>query len=392
MARRDRSLAAVTSLLSHLECARCGTRHDAHEIQHRCACGGTLLARYDLGALEPGCWDHRPLGLWRYRELLPIAGEPLSLGEGITPLVPLERLSERWETEVWLKDDGPLPGGTFKARGASVGLGRAVELGVRAVVMPSAGNAGGAWSLYAARAGVELTAVLAASAPRSNHAEVTVAGGRLDLVDGTLADAGERARELARSRGAYLAATFAEPYRLEGKKTAWLELFEQLGGRWPRTVVLPVGGGVAAVALAKAVAELSALNGGAETPRIVGVQPDDCAPLVRAFEAGAADADMWPGIPRTIASGLRVPAPAEGALVLETVRASSGTMIAVSEEEIVTALRDLATAEGVFACPEGAAAGAGGARLAARGALEGPVVLYNTGAGAKYLDALADVL
>ena len=382
----------MPSLLTHLECARCGARHDADRPQHRCACGGTLLARYDLGAFQPGCWDPRAPGLWRYRELLPVAGEPLSLGEGITPLVRLERLSERAGTEMWLKDDGPLPGGTFKARGACVGLARAVELGARAVVMPSAGNAGGAWSLYAARAGVELTAVLAASAPRTNHVEVTLAGGRLDVVDGTLADAGERARELARLSGGYLAATFAEPYRLEGKKTAWFELFEQLGGRWPRTVVLPVGGGVAAVALAKAVAELNALRGGAGTPRIVGVQPEDCAPLVRAFETGAPEAEVWPGTPRTIASGLRVPAPSEGALVLETVRASGGTMVAVSEEEIVRALGELAAAEGVFACPEGAAASAGAFRLAARGALEGPVVLYNTGAGAKYLDALAEVL
>lgn len=382
----------MPSLLTHLECARCGARHDADRPQHRCACGGTLLARYDLGAFQPGSWDPRPPGLWRYRELLPVAGEPLSLGEGITPLVRLERLSERAGTEMWLKDDGPLPGGTFKARGACVGLARAVELGAQAVVMPSAGNAGGAWSLYAARAGVELTAVLAASAPRTNHVEVTLAGGRLDVVDGTLADAGERARELARVSGSYLAATFAEPYRLEGKKTAWFELFEQLGGRWPRTVVLPVGGGVAAVALAKAVAELNALHGGARTPRIVGVQPEDCAPLVRAFEAGATEAEVWPGRPRTIASGLRVPAPSEGALVLETVRASGGTMVAVSEEEILGALGELAAAEGVFACPEGAAASAGAFRLAARGALEGPVVLYNTGAGAKYLDALAEVL
>lgn len=348
----------------------------------------------------------RPPGLWRFRELLPVAGEPISLGEPETPLIFASRLSERFGVEVFIKDDSPLPGGTFKARGAAVGMSRAVELGAKSIVMPSAGNAGGAWALYAARAGIDITVTMARSAPAANQKEVTLAGGNLELVDGTIADAGARAKEIATETGAFLASTFNEPYRVEGKKTAWLETFLQLGGgiemRFPRTIVLPVGGGVAAVAAAKAVEEVRLLGwlssdlgqmsdkmtDNFRGPRIVGVQPEGCAPIVKAFESGAIEVDPVPGEPTTIAAGLRVPAPSEGDLVLDRVRASGGTMLAVSEADIVSAVGDLASTEGLFACPEGAATVPAAARLAAAGDLEGPVVLYNTGSGVKYMDAL----
>ena len=330
--------------------------------------------------------------MWRFRELLPLAGEPVSLGEPETPLLFAQRLSARFGTEVFIKDDSPLPGGTFKARGAAVGLTRAVELGARRIVMPSAGNAGGAWALYAARAGIPITITMARSAPIANQKEVVLAGGELELVEGTIADAGARAKEIAAQTGAFLASTFSEPYRVEGKKTAWLETFLQLGGGTslvlPATIVLPVGGGVAAVAAAKAAEEVRALgwvSGPAGAPRLVGVQPDDCAPIVRAFERGDSEVAPWPGRPSTVAAGLRVPAPSEGDLVLDRVRASGGTMVAVSEDEIVAAVGDLASTEGLFACPEGAATVPAAARLAAAGDLEGPVVLYNTGSGVKYL-------
>ncbi|MGH2752014.1 MAG: pyridoxal-phosphate dependent enzyme [Actinomycetota bacterium] len=292
-----------------------------------------------------------------------------------------------------MKDDSPSPGSTFKARGASVGLSRALELGVKRVVMPSAGNAGGAWSLYAARAGVEITVTMSSGAPGFNRAEVSLAGGELVLVDGTIADAGARAREIAADTGAWLATTFNEPYRVDGKKTAWLEVFDRLGDEssmaMPGTVVLPVGGGVAAVALAKAAREVVKL-GWAEgpAPALVGVQSADCAPIVRAFEAGTDEVAPWESQPTTSAAGLRVPAPSEGRLVLEEVRASGGSMLAASEEEIRTSIGDLASTEGIFACPEGAATLVAAARLARTGALREPVVLYNTGAGAKYLELL----
>jgi threonine synthase len=386
----------------HLECARCGLTYPADELQNRCTCGGTLLV--DHGDLSVQLADvlARPAGLWRFRELLPV-GDPVSLGEPETPLLFASRLSERWGVEVFIKDDSPLPGGTFKARGAAVGLSRAIELGAKHIVMPSAGNAGGAWALYAARAGIDITVTMARTAPIANQKEVVLAGGKLELVEGTIADAGARAKEIAAATGAFLASTFNEPYRVEGKKTAWLETFLQLGGgtamRLPRTIVLPVGGGVAAVAAAKAASEVEMLGwtslGKSQSvtdnfrgPRIVGVQPEDCAPIVGAFEAGADTVETWPETPSTIAAGLRVPAPSEGDLVLDRVRASGGRMLAVSEADIRSAVTDLASTEGLFACPEGAATVPAAAVLAAEGDLEGPVVLYNTGAGVKYLDVL----
>lgn len=382
--------------LSHLECSRCGVRHDADAIQQRCSsCGGALLPRYDLSApLDLAQLRSRPATVWRFRELLPLRGDPISLGEPETPLLFASRLSERWRVDVFVKDESFLPGGTFKARGATVGISRALELGVKKVVMPSAGNAGGAWSLYAARAGIDLTVTMARTAPRMNQLEVEMAGAELVLVDGTIADAGRRASEIAAETGAFVAATYSEPYRVEGKKTAWLETFDALGDdasmRLPGTIVAPVGGGVAAVAAYKGAEEVRALGWTSdEMPMLIGVQPQDCAPIVAAYEKGATEVDPWPTEPSTIAAGLRVPAPSEGALVLQHILASQGTMVAVTEDEIRAAIADLATSEGVFACPEGAATVAAAERLAATGELTGPVVLYNTGAGAKYAAELA---
>lgn len=387
----------MPSRLTHLECSRCSKTYSADELQQRCACGGALLARYDLDGLSLGEVRARPRSPWRYSELLPLRDEPVSLGEAATPLVPCPILSERWGVEVWLKDDSALPGATFKARGASVGLSRAVELGVERIVMPSAGNAGGAWSLYASRAGIDITIAMARSAPKANQVEVTLAGGDLVLVDGSIADAGHLAKEIALETGAFLATTFSEPYRLEGKKTAWLEVFDDMGDEGtmtlPRSVVLPVGGGVAALALAKAAEEVGALGWSrGEPPAIIGVQAANCAPIVRAFEQGNDDVAPWESDPHTIAAGMRVPAPSEGALVLDCIRRSGGAMVAVSESAIVDGVKDLASTEGVLACPEGGSAFAGANELAARGELEGPVVLYNTGSGAKYADALAAAL
>lgn len=331
--------------------------------------------------------------MWRYEELLPLRSEPVSLGEPQTPLLFLQRLSERWGVEAWLKDDGLLPSGTFKARGAATAVSRARELGASAIVMPTAGNAGAAWALYAARAGMELTVVMSRTAPASQKAEVTAAAAELEEVDGSIADAGKRAKEIADRSGAFFAATFFEPYRLEGKKTAWLELFDQCGDgsamRLPRTLVIPVGGGVAAVAAAKAAEEVAALGWAAgDQPLLVGVQAEDCAPIVKAFDEGRDDVPAWGRSTSTIAAGLRVPAPAEGALILDRVRASGGTMLAVAERDLRLAVRQLAATEGIFACPEGAATVAAADRLARAGELEGPVVLYNTGSGIKYVDVL----
>ena len=356
-----------------------------------------MLARYDLAPIDLGTVRERPPGTWRYRELLPVRGEPISLGEPQTSLLFAHGLSERWGTDVYIKDDGTLPGGTFKARGACVGLSRAVELGVKSIVMPTAGNAGGTWSLYASRAGIEITVVMAATAPAANQTEVRLAGGTLELVDGSIADAGARAKEIAADTGAFLATTFSEPYRIEGKKAAWLELFDQLGDGdsmgFPAMIVLPVGGGVAAWAAAKAAEEVTALGWAAgPAPKLVGTQPSNCAPIVKAFDEGADEVVPWDGDPMTIAAGLRVPAPAEGTLVLEQIRTSGGSMVAIEEADIVGAVMDLASTEGVFACPEGATTVAAAEMLAGRGELEGPVVLYNTGSGTKYIGTLTEAL
>ena len=332
--------------------------------------------------------------MWRYRELLPLRGEPVTLGEPETPLLALPRLSERWGAETYVKHEAGLPGATFKARGAAMGLSCALERGATQVVVPSAGNAGGAWAAYAARAGVPLTVTLARSAPLANRFEVKVAGRDVVLVDGTVADAGRRATGIARERGAFLTVPFTDPYRLEGKKTAWLEVFDRLAGgdgmRFPRTIVLPVGGGIGTMAAAKAVEEVQALRWCADQPpALVGAQAADCAPVVKAFEAGADEVQAWPDEPTTVAAGIRVPQPPEGGMLLERVRSSGGTMVAVSEREIVAAVHELAATEGVFTCPEGATAVAAADRLAAAGHLEGPVVIYSTGAGTKYAEALA---
>jgi threonine synthase len=335
----------------------------------------------------------RDAGTWRYRELLPVQGNPVSLGEPETALLPAPNLSERWGVEVWVKDEGTLPGSTFKARGACVGLSRAVELGAKKIVMPTAGNAGGTWSLYAARAGIDITVCMSETAPRANKAEVETAGGELVLIDGSIADAGVRATEIAVETGAFLASTFSEPYRMEGKKAAWLEVFDRLGDEermvFPRTIVMPVGGGVAAWAAAKGAAEVASLGWATnDPPTLVGVQPSNCAPITRAYEEGEEEVRPWTEDPMTIAAGLRVPAPAEGTLVLKQIRDSGGSMHAIDEDDIRAAIRDLASSEGIFVCPEGATTVAAAARLARDGALEGPVVLYNTGAGAKYADVL----
>ncbi len=382
--------------MQSLICARCSSEYPADELHNRCECGGTLLVGYDLtGSVDLAGVRQRPGGMWRYRELLPIVGEPVSLGESETPLLFLPRISERLGVETYLKDEAPLPSGTFKARGAAVALTRLLELGVESVVMPSAGNAGGAWSLYAARAGVPISVTMARTAPAMNQTETRLAGAELILVDGSIADAGAKAKEIAAATGAYLASTFNEPYRVEGKKTAWLEVFDASGRAagsdkmsLPGSIITSVGGGVAAVAAAKAATEVTALGwADGPVPQIIGVQAADCAPVVSAFEAGDDETKPWPEIPGTIAAGLRVPAPSEGYLVLRSVRSSDGTMVAVTEDEIRSAIATLASLEGLLVCPEGATALVAAERLAA--SLRPPVVLYNTGAGIKYLEMLA---
>jgi threonine synthase len=382
------------SALSHLDCPRCGTRHDADRVQGTCSCGSPLLARYDLrqvaGQAGPRDIAGRPADLWRYHELLPVreAARVVSLGEGMTPLLPVPRIGGAFGVpDLLMKDEGLLPTGTFKARGAAVGVSRAAELGVAAIAMPTNGNAGAAWSAYAARAGMRSLVVMPVAAPRITRAECAAAGAELYLVDGLIGDAARLVAEaVARRPGYQNVATLTEPYRIEGKKTMGLEIAEQLGWRMPGVIVYPTGGGVGIIGIRKALAELLELGWvSGDLPRLVAVQAAGCAPIVRAFEAGAAESEPWPD-PETVAFGLTVPKALGDFLVLRALYATGGTAVAVTDEALLAAQREVARLEGALICPEGAACFAAVRQLRASGWLSGSdeVVVLNTGTGLIY--------
>lgn len=380
--------------LTGLECPRCSATHDADVRQNLCGCGSPLLARYDLAAVaravDPDRIAARPPDLWRYRELLPVTdpAQVSTLGEGFTPLLPYPRYGAAIGVpRLLIKDDGLLPTGSFKARGAAVGISRAAELGVRRVALPTNGNAGAAWASYAARAGLRVTIAMPASAPAITRQECLAAGAELYQVDGLIGDAGKLIARLIAGTTIFDAGTLREPYRLEGKKTMGYELAEQLGWRLPDVVVYPTGGGVGLIGIHKAFAELRALGWvGPETPRLVAVQSRSCAPIVRAFAAGASRAEPWPDPGETVAFGITVPAPLGDELVLAALYDSGGTAVAVDDAEVLAELRELGAREGLLLCPEGAACLAATRQLRARGWLGGDerVVVLNTGSGLKY--------
>jgi threonine synthase len=387
------------SFLTGLECPRCGRTRDPDQVAGLCMCGSPLLARYDLAgvrsAVTPAALAARPQTLWRYHELLPVR-DPANIvgfGEGMTPLLPMPRLAARAGVrELWMKDDGQLPTGTFKARGAAVGVSRAAELGVRSVAMPTNGNAGAAWAAYCARAGMRSLIVMPVDAPEVNRAECAVLGAELHLVDGLISDAGRLVAKAVASDGSLFdASTLKEPYRIEGKKTIGLEIAEQLGWSLPDVILCPAGGGVGLIAIYKALLELRELGwvDGA-FPRLVAVQAAGCAPIVAAFEEGARQAREWPDA-KTVAFGVTVPKPLGDFLVLGALYATGGTAIAVSDQDILAAEREAAQLEGTFACPEGAACFAAALHLAQAGWLspDDSVVALNTGTGLKYPGTVA---
>ena len=386
------------SRLSHLECPRCGETYDADVPQNLCRCGSPLLARYDLDALRRTVsfadMMARAPTLWRYRELLPVRADEhvISLGEGMTPIVPLPRLGERLGVErLSMKDEGLIPTGSFKARGAAVGISRARELGIGRVAMPTNGNAGAAWATYAARAGIEQLVVMPVDAPEVTRRECTVTGARLYLVDGLIADAGAIVAGAVAEGDWFDVSTLKEPYRLEGKKTMGLELFEQFGGRLPDVILYPTGGGVGLIGIHKALGELRELGWlEGELPRLVAVQASGCAPIVRAFDAGARTAEPWEDA-HTVAYGINVARPLGDALILDAIYATGGCALAVDDAELLRATTETARIEGAFLCPEGAATVAALARLRESGWLGGgeEVVLLNTGTGLKYPETVA---
>ncbi len=386
------------SYLTHLECSRCGKAHEADALQTVSACcGKPLLARYDLARARRE-WERaslaaRPATMWRYHELLPArqAAEVVSLGEGMTPLLACERLGRALGfagARALVKDEGQNPTGSFKARGMSAAVSRARALGVKALATPSAGNAAAALAAYASRAGLPATVFMPVDAPESAKVQVAASGADLYLVQGLINDAGAMVAALKDDRDWFDVATLKEPYRAEGKKTMGFELAEQLGWRLPDAIVYPAGGGTGIVGMWKAFEELEALGWiDAQRPRMMIVQAEGCAPLVRAFHAGAESAELWQGA-ETLAGGLRVPAAIGDFLILRAVRGSGGTALTVSDAEMLAAARLLAASEGIFAGLEGAATVAAYQKLLADGTLkpEDEVVLFNTGSGLLSLD------
>lgn len=378
------------SALSHLECGRCGRWHDADKPQNLCECGTPLLARYDLDAVTVSTQDiaARPADLWRYRELLPVrdAGNVVTLGEGMTPILPLRSYGARIGVpRLLVKDEGLLPTGSFKARGAAVGVSRAHELGIERITMPTNGNAGAAWATYAARAGMSSLVVLPKEAPPITRMEAALAGARLYIVDGLIGDAGRLAAQ-AVADGWFNTSTLKEPYRIEGKKTMGMEIVEQLGWRMPDVIVYPTGGGVGLIGIRKALDELVTLGWlTGRLPRLVAVQSSGCAPIVRAFEQGAEIATPWENA-ETVAFGINVASALGDFLILSAIRDTDGTAIAVDDAAILAEQATCAASEGVLMCPEGAATLAAVAQLRESGWLTGSeeVVVLNTGTNLKY--------
>jgi threonine synthase len=386
------------SYLEALECPRCGRVHDAGVPQNLCSCGAPLLARYDLdaaaGQVSRAAFAERPPDLSRFHELLPV-GAPehaVSLGERVTPLLPLPRTGAAIGVPgLVMKDESALPTGSFKARGAATGVSRARELGIEGVVMPTNGNAGAAWAAYAARAGMRARVYMPAAAPPIARHECAVFGASLHLVDGLIDDAGALARRDAEKPEWFDVSTLKEPYRIEGKKTMGLELAEQLGWELPDVVIYPAGGGVGLIGIHKGLVELrrlGLLEG--RLPRMVAVQSTGCAPIVRAWDQRAEESERWDGA-STVAFGINVPKALGDFLVLRAIYETDGCALAVTDDELRDDVRLVARTEGQLVCPEGAATVSAARRLAESGWIEAgeTVVVINTGSGLKYPEAFA---
>jgi threonine synthase len=383
-----------TSCLTQLECSMCGQRLQADHLWNLCPdCEKPLLARYDLDAardaINPGGIVGREPNLWRYRELLPIRdpSNVLCLGEGFTPLIKADRLGKAVGFDnLYIKDEGLNPTGSFKARGLGVAVSRAKELGVTALSIPSAGNAAGALSAYAALAGIPAYVFLPRDVPQPFVAECRALGAEVTLVDGLITDAGRIAAEEAQRFNRFDVSTLKEPYRLEGKKTMGYEIAEQMDWTLPDVIIYPTGGGTGLIGIWKAFDEMETLGWvGAERPRMVAVQAKGCAPIVKAFLEGKEFAETWQKA-MTIADGLRVPAAVGDFLILRVLTESNGSAIAVGDEEIMTAAGMIGRTEGMFVCPEAAAPLAAFQHLRSKGWIDKDetVVLLQTGNGLKY--------
>jgi threonine synthase len=388
----------MKSFLSHLECSYCGQVFPADQLIRTCPeCGKVLLARYDLeqatASMTKKALASRPWDLWRYAEILPVR-EPsnrLTLGEGGTPLLAADRFAKRIGLDrLWMKDEGLNPTGSFKARGLGMAVSRAKELGATTIAIPSAGNAAAAMAAYAARAGLRAIVAMPADAPEVMKAECLAYGATVLLVDGLINDCGAVIRAGSERHGWFDVSTLKEPYRAEGKKTMGLELAEQLGWRVPDVIIYPTGGGTGIVGMWKAFAELEAMGLiGSKRPKMVVVQAETCAPIVRAFDAGERHADAWQNA-ATVAPGMRVPVAIGDYLILDAVRESGGTALTVTDEQLLEGMRQAASDEGLFVSPESGAAFAAARLLRERGfiAPTDEVLVFSTGSGLMHTDQI----
>jgi threonine synthase len=375
--------------IAYLECTKCGASINVDEPQTVCPKdGGVLYVRYDLASLKPrfsaASLAGRSPTMWRYAEVLPEA-EPVTLGEGFTPMLPSREFSS-----VYIKDEGLNPTGSFKARGMSAAVTMAKKYGLRKLAAPSAGNAGSALAAYAAAAGLEAHIFMPKDAPLANRVECESYGAHVNLVDGLISDCARILGEQKEKEGWFDVSTFKEPFRVEGKKTMGYEVAEQLGWKLPDGIIYPTGGGVGMIGMWKAFEEMEQLGWiGPERPQMVVVQSSGCAPIPKAWDEGKPSADFWQNA-TTLAAGLRVPKAYGDYLILDILSKSGGTALAVTDDEIMDALRHWARVEGIFAAPEGAAALAAYRKLRANGFFEpeDTVVLFNTGSGLKYLDVI----
>jgi threonine synthase len=385
------------SFAQEIICARCGKRFGLSELLNLCPCGSPLLVRYDLHkaktAFVKSPLTGRIASLWRYRELLPLQNDAnlVSLGEGYTPLLDAKKFgAELGLRQLWIKDEAQNPTGSFKDRGLSLAISRAKELGVKKAAIPSAGNAGGSFAAYAARAGIEAHVFMPRDTPIANQIEVRQYGAKLTLVDGLINDCGRLIAENKTTEGWFDVSTLKEPYRVEGKKTMGYEIAEQLNWHLPDVIIYPTGGGTGLIGMWKGFAELEELGWiGSSRPRMVSVQASGCAPIVKAFDEGKATAQPWENA-KTIASGLRVPQAVGDFLMLRAIRDSSGTALSVSDDDMLAEISRAGKAEGIFFCPEGAACVAALRRLVENKWIQpaDEVLIFNTASGLKYLDVI----
>ena len=383
--------------VTHLECANCHKIYEANKLHNLCVeCGKPLLVRYDLAkaaeTLTKESLKNRPENLWRYKEVLPVenAENIVSFGEGFTPIFKVERLAATLAVKLnlYIKDESVNPTQSFKARGMSAAVSMALELGVKKAAAPSAGNAGGALAAYAARAGMEAHIFMPRDTPRANIIECEQTGAFVTLVDGLITDCGKIVATRKETEGWFDFSTLKEPYRVEGKKTMGYELAEQFNWTLPDVILYPTGGGTGLIGMWKAFDEMEAMGWiDGKRPRMVSVQSVGCAPIVKAFHDGEVFADEFPNA-HTVASGLRVPKAIGDFLILDALRKSGGTAIAVSDEELVHAVKEIGKLEGIFTAPEGAACLPALREMIEQNlvAENETVVIFNTGAGVKYLE------